>query len=232
VCLATAGMTLVTVPSRWLPERRVWPWRFAGALALFVAFMTLKLTAWIGIVAGTATAMILRITDPRVRWRVLVIPPVVLLVLGLLFQDLITQRLYDIASGSLITRLFVWYSYMTNLRYGGVWGVGLGQANILAPELPTIAAGQQLSMEFPPESSFVGLAAEIGVPGSVALFAFLILLGLRRRPWRASWALPALVTALVGNLSVYGLTDDHIFPLVALLAGSASALGPDEDVQT
>jgi uncharacterized protein (TIGR03382 family) len=87
-------------------------------------------------------------------------------------------------------------------------------------------------MEFPPESSFVGLAAEIGVPGSVALFALLILLGMRRRPWRASWALPALVTALVGNLSVYGLTDDHIFPLVALLAGSASALGPDEDVHT
>jgi hypothetical protein len=225
VCLATAGMALLTVPNRWLPSGRAWPWRAGGALALFVAFLTLKLTAWIGLVAGAITAVVLRIRDPRVRWRVLLIPPIVVLILGFLFEDLIEQRLQDIASGSLITRLFVWYTYMTNLRYGGLLGVGLGQANVLAPELPTIAAGQQLSMQFPPESSFVGLAVEIGVPGTIALFAFLVLLGLERRPLRASWALPAIITALAGNLSVYGLTDEHILPLVALLAGAAAAPG-------
>ena len=143
VFLATGGMILVAVPASWLPNGRAGVWRAGGILALLVAFGSFKLTAWLGILAGAVVFMLLRIPDPRTRWRALVIPPLVLVVLGFIFQDAIEQRLLDIARGSLFTRLLSWFTYARNIRHGGLIGVGLGRASLLAPSVSTVAGGQQ-----------------------------------------------------------------------------------------
>ncbi len=223
VCLSIWGMILLSIPVTALSGRRIGPWRAAGALALIVGFLTFKLTVWLGIIAGGMTFILMRIADPKVRARVLTIPPLVLLAIGFALQDYIAQRLEDIATGSLFTRVLAWRIYLMNLPYQGLIGLGLGQAGLLAPSILTKAAGETLSLELAPESSAVGLAVEIGVPAMIALHVLLIAMTLNRRPLRASWALPVMVTALVSNLGVFGLTDDHIGPLVTLLAGLAAA---------
>jgi hypothetical protein len=225
VCLATGGFILIGAPSRWLPHRRDRLCRAGGVLAVLVAFICFKLTAWLGILAGAVTLTLTRIRDPRTRWRALLIPPLVLVVLGFVFQDLIEQRLYDIARGSLFTRIFTWFTYLNNLQHRGMLGVGLGRASVLAPELPTMAGGQAATLELAPESSPIGLSAEIGVPGMVALYFLLIRLGLGGRRFHSKWAWPAMATVLVGNLAVYGLTDEHIMSLVALLVGLVASPG-------
>jgi hypothetical protein len=196
-----------------------------GVLAILVALVCFKLTAWIGIAAGIATLVLVRLTDRRRRIQVLIVPPLIAVVLWLTLHDLIQRRLEDIASGSLITRIYTWTEYWTNLQHGGRFGVGLSQANILAPSVPTIAGGEAHRLELAPENSFIGLSAEIGIPAAIALHVLLLGLVIRRKGGSAAWALPALATALVGNLGVYGLTDDHIMPLVTLLAGLASSEG-------
>jgi hypothetical protein len=228
VLIATGGMVLLTAPSRWLPKGSEKLWRGAGGLAIVVAFICFKLTAWLGIMAGAVTLMLVRIRDPRTRWRALLIPPLVLLVLGFIFQDLIEQRLYDIARGSLFTRLFTWFGYLRNLQHGGIVGVGLGRASLLAPELPTVAGGQAATLELAPENSMIGLAAEIGVPGMLALYLLLVSLTVRSRSRPATWAWPAMATVLVGNMGVYGLPEEHVMPLVALLVGLAASPGARE----
>jgi hypothetical protein len=228
VFLATGGMILVAVPASWLPNGRAGVWRAGGVLALLVAFGSFKLTAWLGILAGAVVFMLLRIPDPRTRWRALVIPPLVLVVLGFIFQDAIEQRLLDIARGSLFTRLLSWFTYARNIRHGGLIGVGLGRASLLAPSVSTVAGGQQTTMELAPESSPIGLAAEIGIPGMLALYLLFVSLVVRGGGRRPTWAWPAMVTVLVGNLAVYGLPEEHTLPLVALLAGLAASRGARE----
>jgi hypothetical protein len=225
VCLATGGMLLLGFPAHWLPKSRVALRRAGGAVALLVAFACFKLTAWVGILAGAVVFVFLRIPDPRTRWRALVIPPVVLIALGFIFQDAIQQRLFDIARGSLFTRLFTWFTYARNLQHSGVIGVGLARASLLAPSVPTAAGGQQMTLELAPENSPIGLAAEIGVPGMLALYLLLIVPVLRGRPRPPTWVWPAMATVLVGNMGVYGLPDEHIMPLVALLVGLAAPRG-------
>ncbi len=197
-------------------------------LAILVSFICFKLTAWLGIIAGGFTLILVHVKDPRTRWRALAAPPLGLLVLWLLFQDLIEQRLIDIARGSLFTRLLTWFTYARNLQHDGIIGVGLGRASLLAPEVPTLAGGQAATVELAPENSIIGLSAEIGVPGMIALYLLLVSLVLGRRPERGAWALPALATVLVGTMGVYGLTDEHIMPLVALLVGLAASPGARE----
>jgi hypothetical protein len=228
VCLATGGMLLVTAPAKWFPNGRPAPWRFGGLLALAVAFGSFKLTAWLGILAGAGVFMLTRIRDRKTRVRAIVIPPVILFVLGFLFWDAIQQRLLDIARGSLFTRVLTWYTYAQNLEHHGIIGVGLGRAGLLAPSVASGAAGRQTALELAPESSPIGLAAEIGIPGMVALYLFLVWPLLRRRPQPAVWAWPAMATALVCSLAVYALPDDHILPLLTLLAGLASSRGGHE----
>jgi hypothetical protein len=228
VCLATGGFVLLAAPSHWLPKERERLWRAGGVLAILVSFICFKLTAWLGIIAGGFTLILVRVKDPRTRWRALAAPPLGLLVLWLLFQDLIEQRLIDIARGSLFTRLLTWFTYARNLQHDGIIGVGLGRASLLAPEVPTLAGGQAATVELAPENSMIGLSAEIGVPGMIALYLLLVSLVLGRRPERGAWALPALATVLVGTMGVYGLTDEHIMPLVALLVGLAASPGARE----
>jgi hypothetical protein len=225
ICISTVGMIFLAAPARWLPGGRAGLWRAMGALAILVALVCFKLTAWIGIVAGVATLVLLRLTDRRRRIQVLIVPALAAGVLWLTLHDLIQRRLEDIASGSLITRIYTWTQYWTNLEHSGRLGVGLSQANTLAPSVPTIAGGEAHMLELAPENSFIGLSAEIGVPAAIAFHLLLLGLVIRRRGGSVSWALPALVTTLVGNLGVYGLTDDHIMPLVTLLAGLASSEG-------
>ena len=209
VFLATGGMILVAAPASWLPNARAGVWRAGGALALLVAFGSFKLTAWLGILAGAAVFMLLRIPDPRTRWRALVIPPLVLVVLG-------------------FTRLLSWFTYARNIRHGGLIGVGLGRASLLAPSVSTVAGGQQATLELAPESSPIGLAAEIGIPGMLALYLLLMSLIVRGGGRRPTWAWPAMTAVLVGNLAVYGLPEEHTLPLVALLAGLAASRGARE----
>jgi hypothetical protein len=229
VCLAIGGMLLVTVPATWLPDERPGAWRFGGLLALALAFGSFKLTAWLGILAGAAVFILTRLPDRKARIRALVIPPVILFALGFLFWDAIQLRLLDIARGSLFTRLLTWFTYVQNLQHHGIIGVGLGRAGLLAPSVSSAAAGQQTELELAPESSPIGLSAEIGVPGMIALYLLLLLPLLRRRPRPAVWAWPAMATALVGSLAVYGLTDDHILPMLTLLAGLAASRGGHEE---
>lgn len=223
VCLSVAGMILLGVPARWMPAGRAGLCRVGGAIALLVAFLAFKLTAWIGMLAGGVAAALLRIAQPGRRLRALLLPSLALVAIALGLSGPLERRLSDIATGSLVTRLLAWYTYLTNLPHHGMLGLGLGQAGVLAPAVPSLAAGQRVGLELAPESSLVGLAVEAGAPAALGLYAWLGLLAFRRRPFRAAWALPAMVTALVGNVGVYGLTDDHIMPLVALLAGLASA---------
>jgi hypothetical protein len=223
VCLLTWGFLLVGIPQRWLPGRRTGIWRAAGVLSLGVAFLTFKLTAWLGIIAGVLTIMLGRVTDRRARLQLLLGPPLALALVSIVFRDAISERLDQIMSGSLFTRVLAWTAYLANLSYGGLAGVGLSRANVLAPSVPTRAAGQVLNLELAPESSPIGLAVEVGVPAMLALHALLIVLALRRRPFGATWVLPAMVAVLVGNLTVFGLTDDHLGPLVTLMAGLAAA---------
>jgi hypothetical protein len=140
--------------------------------------------------------------------------------------DLIGARLAEVAAGSLIGRLFAWQVYWTNIRYSGLIGVGLGQASELAPSLGTVAAGQQLEAQLAPENSYVGLVVEIGVPATIALVALLVRGGLAPGTRRTTWFFPALVAGLVGSIGVYGVTDEHILPLLTLGAGLA-AMVPD-----
>jgi hypothetical protein len=228
VCLATGGMLLVTVPAAWLPNGRPGVWRAGGLLALLVAFASFKLTAWLGILAGAFVFMLIRIPDRRTRVRAVVIPPLVLLVLGFLFWDAIQQRLLDIARGSLFTRLLTWFTYAENLQHGGIIGVGLGRAGLLAPSVSTAAGGQRAALELSPESSPIGLSAEIGIPAMLALYGLVVVPLLRNRPRRPVWLWPAVATALVGNLAVYGLTDDHIMPLLMLMVGLGASSGARE----
>lgn len=224
VCISTVGMLLVGVPARWLPGGRAGLWRVTGGVAILVALLCFKLTAWIGIAAGVATLILVRLTDRRRRIQIMMVPPVAAAVLWLTLRDLIRRRLEDIASGSLITRIYTWTTYWTNLEHGGLFGVGLSQANILAPSVPTLAAGEPHALQLAPENSLIGLSVEIGIPAAVAVHLLLLSLVLRRRGASpAAWALPPLVTALIGNMGVYALTDDHIMPLVTLLVGLASS---------
>jgi len=171
----------------------------------------------------------IRIPDRRMRVRALVIPPLIILVLGFLFWDAIQLRLLDIARGSLLTRLLTWFTYAQNLQHHGIIGVGLGRAGLLAPSVSSAAAGQQTALELAPESSPIGLSAEIGIPAMLALYGFVVVPMLRKRSGRPAWVWPAMTTALVGNLAVYGLTDDHILPLLTLLAGLAASRGGHEE---
>jgi O-Antigen ligase len=225
VCLATGGMLLVAVPAEWLPNGRPAAWRAGGLLALLLAFGSFKLTAWLGILAGGFVFILTRIPDRKTRVRAVVIPPVVLFVLGFLFWDAIQQRLLDIARGSLFTRLLTWFTYATNLQHHGIIGVGLGRAGLLAPSVSTNAAGQQTALELAPESTPIGLSAELGIPAMIALYAFVIVPVFRKRPDRPVWVWPAIATALVGSLAVYGLTDDHVMPLLMLMVGLATSPG-------
>jgi hypothetical protein len=112
--------------------------------------------------------------------------------------------------------------YWTNIRYGGLIGVGIGQAGELAPSLSTVAAGQQLEAQLAPENSYIGLAVEIGVPATIALCALLVRAGIAPGTRRTTWVFPALAAGLVGSIGVHGLADEHILPLLALGLGLAS----------
>jgi hypothetical protein len=226
VCLATGGMLLVTVPAGWFPNGRPAAWRAGGLLALLVSFAAFKLTAWLGILAGAFVFMLTRLPDRKTRVRAVVIPPVVLLVVGFLFWDAIQERLLDIARGSLFTRLLTWFTYAENLQHHGIIGVGLGRAGLLAPSVATAAGGQRAVTELAPESSPIGLSAEIGIPAMLALYAFVLVPLFRKR--RPLWAWPAIATLMVGSLAVYGLTDDHAMPLLMLMVGLATSKGARE----
>jgi uncharacterized protein (TIGR03382 family) len=146
-------------------------------------------------------------------------------VVGFLFWDAIQERLLDIARGSLFTRLLTWFTYAENLQHHGIIGVGLGRAGLLAPSVATAAGGQQTAMELAPESTPIGLSAEIGIPGMLALYGLVLVPLFRRRSERPVWAWPAIATLMVGSLAVYGLTDDHAMPLLMLMVGLAASQG-------
>jgi hypothetical protein len=138
--------------------------------------------------------------------------------------------LADILAASAVSRLFVWGYYLQSVVHGGLVGVGPGQSAILAPTLTTMAGGQTLKLLAAPENSWIALLVEIGAPATIALLVLLVRLVLGFKPTRISAAAPAMTAALVGCIGVYGLTDEHILPLVALIGGMASSLSMPKSV--
>lgn len=229
LCLTIGGLILWGLPRRLLPPGRGGLWQVGGSLSLLLALLSFKVTAWVAMLVGGVAWGLRRARNPVFWLRAGAIGAGVILVVLLPLYDLIAARLAEIAAGSLITRLFAWQVYWANIRYGGLIGVGLGQASELAPSLGTVAAGQQLEAQLAPENSYVGLIVEIGVPATIALCALLVRGGLAPGTRRTAWVFPALVAGLVGSVGVYGLTDEHILPLLTLSAGLASVAGDGQE---
>jgi hypothetical protein len=225
LCLTTAALILLNSPPSWLPRRGAGALRASAVLGLLAAFASFKVTAWVAIATGGVLLLAHRPSRSEVRLRTVAVPLLLLVAAAGLTRELVTTRLTDVAGASALTRLIIWIAYLQALVYGGWIGVGPGQAEVLAPTLPTWAAGQNVSLLAAPENSWVGLAVEIGVPATAALLIVLVRLGVRGRPLRVTVAGPAIAAALVGcTIGVHGLTDEHILPLVALIGGVASTL--------
>jgi hypothetical protein len=228
LCLAIGGLIILTVPEGWFPDRQSWIWRAFGVASLVCAVLSLKVTAWLALLAGSCCLVMMRMSVRRVgAMRAAV--PMLFVALGALFvQGLIGERIRYALSVTLGTRLIAWTTYLGHLRHAGVLGSGLGLVEVQGPTLPTYAAGQPIELVIAPENSWIALAVEIGIPATVALLLLLSRLAAHPRPFRLTWAAPAVVAGIVGGLGVHAITDEHIFPLIALIGGSASAISEPE----
>ena len=224
LCLTIGGLTLIVVPRSWYSLGTSRAARMCGALALAAAFASFKVTSWVAMLAGGCVVLITQVPNARNRLRTALIPLGLFTMATVLARQLVTRRLVDVLAASALARLVIWSAYLGSLVHHGLIGVGPGQARLIAPTFSTYAAGQNLELFAAPENSWLGLAVEVGVPATVALLLLLIRLAVRAAPPRITIAAPGIAAALVGcTFGVYGLTDEHILPLIALLGGMACA---------
>lgn len=228
LCLIVSGLTLVSVPRTWYPRGNSGVFRLCGAIALVAAFASFKVTSWVSLLAGGMVVLVNQVSNRHHRQRTALVPLAMLAMAVALTRELVTQRLVDVFAVSAAARLLIWNAYLGSIVHHGLIGVGLGQAQTIAPSFATYAAGQSFNLLAAPESSWLGLTVEIGVPATLALLLLLTRLTVRATRPRITRAAPGIIAALVGcTFGVYGLTDEHILPLIALLGGMASALEPN-----
>ena len=236
LCLTVGGLTLMTVPRTWLPPRFKHAARVFGAIALVAAFASFKVSVWLAMLAGAVVLIVTQRPHRRVRLQTALLPLGLLATAAALTREMVSRRVVDVLTVSAMTRLLIWGAYAGSLVHHGLIGVGPGQAQLVAPTIPTLAAGQNIDLFAAPENSWLGLAVEVGVPAMLALLILLVRMAVRSIPPRATFAAPGITAALVGcTVGVYGLTDEHILPLLALLGGMTSALespAPQEKAET
>lgn len=224
LCLTLGGLALLAAPRTWFPRGFAWVWRACGALALMAAIVSLKVTAWLSLLAGGLLLLLMGMKDRQLRLVTTASPIIVATFAALFLRELVTARVLHAISVTAPERVLAWLAYWKSLQYGGLLGTGLGLAQLAPPPFAIYAAGQWVERVLPPENSWIGLAVEMGVPATAALLLLLLRLGVSFRGLTPTWAAPAVAAAVVGVSGVHGLTDEHILPLIALVGGTASGL--------
>jgi hypothetical protein len=112
LCLIAGGLTLIGAPRSWLPSRSAGLMRASGSIALVVAFLSFKVTAWLSLVAGGIILLAIHVSRRQVRFSTAVIPLVLTLAAAGLSRQMVSDRVSSVLGGSAITRLVIWNAYL------------------------------------------------------------------------------------------------------------------------